>query len=289
MVNLNFLWLELISVCKQNNTQLKMPRSTRKVNKSDGDLNKTRHEEHTQMNSSVVNVNNSHSVTRNLRKDDSSQVKGQTKVKSKVIIPKSSRKTERRNSSASNAADDKVEFEEDGETIQMEINDGGVNEFSSEEQDKTENESSEEISDSDQSEKDDSETEAESGEVGSETEGKNSTCYSSLENVTSPAPKKKKKKLTRKSMEDQLSTMSSTLLAVKELLIKNRITDIPGDKSDKPARTAEQPKKGNLIESTVEQTSSETTIYKNVLDQVEDAVIVDQEISFKPRILGTLG
>ena len=80
-------------------------------------------------------------------------------------------------------------------------------------------------------------------------------------------------------MEDRLETMSSTLLAMKELLTRSGITpDIVtnGQGTGKHKNT-------EGIEPTLNSTSS-TTIYKNALSKIDDdEVMVDPEVSFKRK------
>ena len=172
---------------------------------------------------------------------------------------------------------ERVEFEEDGETIQMEINDGGAaaNEFSSED-DGTNNSSQDDDEISSESENSEaSETDAESDELTTETdeEFNCSTCRS-------PVPKKKRAKANRKkSVEQQLSSMNSTLAVMKDLLMKKGITNVPDHAEGRAGKSGSVPKTY----------SSETTIYKNVLEKVnnnddnDQFVDVDPEIMFKKR------
>ena len=85
-------------------------------------------------------------------------------------------------------------------------------------------------------------------------------------------------------MEDRLDTMSTTLFAMKELLMKNGITDFPGSGQTNPSpkkkgkESQRQGKKSDI-------SRSETTVYKNALNRESvsdfDMDLDDPEITFK--------
>ena len=153
----------------------------------------------------------------------------------------------------------------------MEINDGG--EFASEDGSQMDTNGS----DSEPgTEIDNSDSELEDGET-SKTEAESSDS----ENMTdqnkpdeSPhAAKHKKKKSSRRSMEQRLDTMSSTLLAVKELLLQQGIDMPGGDKKHKKS----EPKKDNSKSDNTEldNSLSVTMIYNNVLEKLNSKKITD--------------
>ena len=174
-----------------------------------------------------------------------------------------------------------VEFEEDGETIQIEIDDGGAaaNEYSSEDElnaTNSQEENAEKSSDLDL------ESDPESGELAMETDDEVDESGTGDE-TRSPVAKRKKAKLTRRSVEDQLSSMSHTLSAMKELLMKKGIMDLPDHTHSKRKSTGAGTKQKVLNN----QSNSDTTIYQNVLEKVDEneanQIVVDPEISFKKR------
>ena len=186
-----------------------------------------------------------------------------------------------------NENSDAVTFEEDGETIQMEIDDGSAaaHEFASEGTEcETEN-----------SESSSSETESESEEDGEITELSEETRESLNESVDSQLTgsqdltqnkKRKGKCRSRKSfgdMENKIDTLSNTLLGLQEIIKNKSFTSEPNEREveRQKDKTDRQGDKGNLIEST----NSDTTIYHNALEKLtdlgNDQVAVDPEISFK--------
>ena len=230
----------------------------------------------------VANVNSNHSKMTSQSKRTLNETKldintsnkilsKQPSIKSKVVVP------------------EKINFEEDGELVEMEISDGGAAaaEFTSEEEEP--NEVMDNTTQSDESESDSSEDESNSSESGEIiTQSDEETGVATPEqldvsetipvdespNLHSPRAKKKRKKASSKAiLEERLDTISSTLLAMKELMVKNGLV------------TEEQGKKvkcqGNVDTNLL---TSQTTIYRNVLDkQVEKEAIIDEEISFKVK------
>ena len=125
----------------------------------------------------VVNVNNSHKKASKSRElnvpqqqnviEGSSKSKPSTRVKSKVVIPQYDNETiDEMDFDASQTQT--AQFEEDGELIQMEINDGGE----AKRQFASDNEEDSQDNDSKQSDYDDEATQsdAESGELDSQTD-----------------------------------------------------------------------------------------------------------------------
>ena len=127
---------------------------------------------------------------------------------------------------------DRIEFVEDGDTIQMAVNDGGDTEFLSEE----ENTAPESDSDTENSENENSRADPDSADEAAETD-----VEMSEESDISPPPseqatpvKAKRKRQDKAgggrklSVEDRLESMSSAILAMKEMLSKNGMADTKG-------------------------------------------------------------
>ena len=96
--------------------------------------------------------------------------------------------------------------------------------------------------------------------------------------------KKRKPKQAKKrcSVEERLDTMSSTLMAMKDLLVQNGIV-IPSDRCT-PTTSSGKKKAVGSGKNTSNQSGSETTIYQNALDKIETrSEIVDSEITFKVK------
>ena len=165
-----------------------------------------------------------------------------------------------------------VTFDEDGETVHMEINDDGAAaiEFQSEDERTLDDHDS----DTGSEQTDQNESEPECGEIQTDTEGSESTETEDEQ----PQTKKRKSKLSRRSVEDQLSTMSNTLMAMRELLMKKGIST---DLNDHQA----QKKQGGNVRQNVSESESETTVYHNVLDKIVNKQVenfdIEPEISFK--------
>ena len=207
-------------------------------------------------------------VTKRNRKD--AETNHALKVKSKVVVPEKIHV---------------IQFHKDGEDIQMEISDGGAAEaeFASEENSPSKNNDN---SDSESDMETDIEMqfedeENESGEILSTTDHENNN-----EDREGMQRNKRTKKPRRESIEQQLALMSSTLMAMQEIMMKSGLAD----KIPKTAEAEEvtgkdkfgKAKKG--IKGISNVSSSETTIYKNVLEKKNDIpneiVRVDSEIDF---------
>ena len=91
--------------------------------------------------------------------------------------------------------------------------------------------------------------------------------------------KKKSRKHKPKSMEDRLDTMSSTLMAMKEFLLKNGIIEIT-EGSAKANNGRKAAKLGKMLS---ENSASETMVYKTVLEKVDAEIVVQPEITFKAK------
>ena len=190
---------------------------------------------------------------------------------------------------------DKTQFNEDGEVMVMEINDEGAaaQEFASESDNS-------EDSNSDSAKSSDDETgfvsdgeiidDKEDAEWMNEGEDSQASNYPSSQddepNDRLCKDKKKKKKAKRKSMEDKIDTMSNTLLAWQQIMMKNGLLATESDKEradnrkrNKNETTAKRPNKG---EENLAVSNSDTIIYQNVLNkQTTSEVIVDPEITIK--------
>ena len=120
----------------------------------------------------------------------------------------------------------------------------------------------------------------------SKTEVSPDVVPSTSKAIESPIAKKKKKSRCQ-SVEDRLDTMSSTLLAMTELLKQQGIcsdaTKMTGNYSKQPKDDKGQKDKVKAIELT--KSNSETTIYKNALDELKDGmhheIVVDPEITLR--------
>ena len=216
------------------------------------------------------------------------------KVKSKVVMVEKNSKGASKSTEGLNKPD-QVEFEEDGHLIQMEIN-ATDNDFESEEDEQQNDNDTESVdsesdvgSDEDNENQTDTEHEAESSEV---TEEENSLSQidenpseddAEMETQEQPAVKvkRKKKKSQRSSLESRLDTMSSALLAVKDILVLNGLADPKG------ATKAKKDEKRNTGNSPVDE--SVTTIYQNALEQITDLDDPDiaPEVTFRPKQLET--
>ena len=87
--------------------------------------------------------------------------------------------------------------------------------------------------------------------------------------------------MSRPSVEDQLSSMNDTLSAMRELLKKNGITEFPNSSDSMDDRGKKQISDS---ENQAVQTNSETTVYQNALEKINDSDINDDpEITFKKR------
>ena len=185
------------------------------------------------------------------------------------------------------------QFEEDGEMVQMEVNDG---EFTSEDETEESQESQSESESEGSVENNESDEEQEAGEISNDEESSTETemqkghgrqpsrTPSKGEELDSPNNRKRKNSAKRQtSVEDRLDTMSSTLLAMKELLVQQGIA-LPGRDSAKQQQSEKQLKRGESRGTqSIHTSESETTVYGNALKQMDREEIVDSEITFKVR------
>ena len=168
---------------------------------------------------------------------------------------------------AENEGAETIEFKEDGEMIQMEINDGGAAaaEFASEEDIETETDSG-----------GGSDSEPEAGEITSNSDQQASESEEEKINESVKTPSKEDKQAKRKakddrhrlSVEQRLNDMSDTLLFMKEMFLKNGLA-----KQNNPQESKEiggkSTKKGNAQVQSNE-SNSETTIYHSALVNLKE-------------------
>ena len=247
-----------------------MPRETRKQKLGE----KSQNSPGKRRSKSVANVNNSHANYKTRSKSvesDMEHVKTDKRIKSKVV-----KKT---NNDNKNVNTESVTFDEEGETVHMEISDGGAAavEFQSDNGNMTDSQESE--SESDQSE-------IEYGEIQSNTEDTDKVSSQNRDNDTDyeldeASSKRHKSKMNRSSVEDQLHDMSNTLMAMQELLMKKGISM----ENEPERKVVSKTPKGNKDQNT--ESGSVTTIYQNVLDKIDSSEGInnldDPEISFNPH------
>ena len=198
--------------------------------------------------------NGNHSIERKRRRRSSSHIDNDLLNQNNSFAEGDSQDSEFDKNYAEHA-----NFEEDGEMIQMEINDGGA----------AEQEFASELS-SDSESEEENEQELEAGEI---TEG----SASEDEEPEQPAEKRIKKKSSsnkstkstaRVSVEARLDTLTDTLSVMKDFMLQNRIMtrplNHPEGKNQKDKDGTKR--KGQLTNPS--QTNSDTTIYKNVLSKI---------------------
>ena len=176
------------------------------------------------------------------------------------------------NDSVDGTLTETIQYEEDGNLISMEINDGGAvaREFLSDGEISSESNSEDENTEEER----DSSSSKTKEEVVTDSE------------VTEAIHKRKDKPRKRKSMEEKLDTLSSMVMAMQDMIKKSGILDPkePKPKENNGKRKGKlTPKKGREItDNPVDISNSETTIYQNVLDKSRhEDVMVDSEITFK--------
>ena len=180
-----------------------------------------------------------------------------------------------------------VVFEEDGEMISMEINDGGAaaNEFASgEDYEQSQGNTTAESEDSESGSK--SET-CEVEEVSEQEETASEADKSRNSSQDNPVTPKRRKKMDRKSMEEKLDTLSDALFGLKEMFLQKTLGD-HSDMSDKKKKDkqTENSARDKSTDRTSNNSNSDTTVYQNALlrtDQELNEVQVDNEISFKKK------
>ena len=262
-----------------------MPRGVKKTKKSTDTENKL-HTEVTLSEDGIANVNTNHSSTsmRLHRSQTIGEIKPQKhQVKSKVVVPDQDRQKRKdlRIQGESNTTHT-FEFNENGKTIHIEINDG---EFASEEELEPNSEQGAIPSESEDEETEyDEASDQEAGEI--TEEGSELDMERESDHVPEPASpevnKKKQKQRKRSSVEDRLDTLSNTLLAMKELLTKKGITE-PITTDSKELSKKDSTKTGR--DKVTDDLLSDTTIYQNALEQIDDSepLDADPEITFKNK------
>ena len=158
----------------------------------------------------VVNVNSNHAMDSNASRKDSLQETKRNKIKSKVLV------ASKESSSANTPKMQTIQFEEEGNTVMMEINENSVNEFTSEDEAETETQPSDSGSDESEYEMASDQEEGELTEELHNLSDNEDYSESVTPQLTPKSAKRKRKEACRHSFEARLdrSTMSNTLLAV---------------------------------------------------------------------------
>ena len=210
-----------------------------------------------------------HSLT-NSQSSDNSGISRNVMIKSKVVRP-----TQEKNKKEKEI----VEFEENGQLMEMEVDDAG--EFGSVDDEEEINPTNSDVDEDSESENETDVSYKEntkSGEILSESETE--TLMKSRMQL--PEVKKQKKKSKRQSieeMESRLDSMSSTLQAVKDLLMQKEKKSLSEGRDEEAAAK----KRKNTMDAEI--SISETTIYRNVLEKVnEDATDPEITFNFRPEV-----
>ena len=269
-----------------------MPRESAKVRNYKKTVMQSPKRRTKKQNQDVANVNSNHSSDCSIEKDNKltgiEEKKSKTKprVKSKVVKILLEQSADKRVvETRSVKSNEPVHFEEEGEIIEMEIDDGGeaARQFTSDGEDGSENDQN----DHNPSEESDIESGAESAESGeiSPTQNDEEQHESQL-NAVSQQIQPQPSTSCNKSIEARLNTMSSTLMAMKELMEKSGMM-----KSSVIATVTNKQKKGKETEcefTKFTESNSETTIYKNVLQKDNELAVMDtiemdvnSEVDFK--------
>ena len=173
------------------------------------------------------------------------------------------------------------QFEEDGELIQMEINDGGAAaaEFASESSG-SESDSDEELDQNPSRDEQTEDTEAQTSDGNSDSEMRQEPGTSATDKSGVKEKWPIKVKSQRKSVEEKLDNLNNTLEVMKEFFLNSGMVGQPSTSQEKPKRNQGGGDRGNM---TCIPTNSDTTIYNNVLNQVgeDESEDVDPEITFK--------
>ena len=163
----------------------------------------------------VANVNTNHAAAQSgkrlMKTADKSNVK--PRLRSKVVV-----------------VTEKTQFEEEGDIVVMEVTDTATAEFASEDDQAETTQDSPDFEESkvESDEESDLELANESGEIvtQSEEEAEVNTSQTDEDNEEHLEPakaKKKKRSFNSEHLERRLDTMSSTLLAMKELIVKSSL------------------------------------------------------------------
>ena len=262
-----------------------MPRDTKRTTTTEPKGSKVKKstkskqlEDCTEVNS-VVNVNSNHATDSNASHKDGLHATKRNKIKSKVLVA----------NSANTPKMQTIQFEEEGNTVMMEINENSANEFTSEDEAETETQIRSSDSESDVSDREMA-SDQEEGEL---TEGPHNPSDteeysdSTTPQLTLKSAKRLRKEACRQSFEARLDMMSNTLLAVQELLVNSGIASGAVGNTPKTSHKDDQAKQksGKERQDGGKQTvtsTSETTVYDNALEKIEVTQrVVDPEISFK--------
>ena len=256
----------------------------------------------------VANVNSNHSPSSTSgHRDDIvgrspiNTRKNKSKVRS-VVVPTTSAANKNVKGMANENNTSGIQFYDDGDVVRMDIGDHDTvdQEFLSEDEELTNPKATRkiEMNDTDNSgHQTDSESESEGM---NETSDENHTSEDEEQDKTpQPTPRKRKKKSKQDSVEERLDTMSSVLIAMKELLMQKGVTDnltasqvLLEDKGgNEPSTSGHEP--GTILTN---QSTSETTIYQNVLEKAREPnldittmeIAVDPEISFRRKSIKSL-
>ena len=160
-----------------------------------------------------------------------------------------------------------MEFYEDGEIIQMEINDEAAREFASEEEQskgdlESESEQEDQNDDCDQSQNQPSTSKGKGK--------KTSDLRTVIDNKTNA---------WRESMESKIDDINSTLEVMKDMFVQSGLMEAMGKRNTDKLKMKN---KGNvtLDFSQLDEASSEATVYKSALKKISTQR-VDPEVSFR--------
>ena len=231
------------------------------------------------------NQNGNHSLL--VIKNVKSKVNKAPRIKSAV---KAVNKTMESDDSNQNRSISKIQFEEGDELIEMETDDGdrAKEEFKSDDEEEgeisSENETSDEEMDLTEPETEETENEDASATGTNCTEDLNDLVTSNATTPESTPKKGKKKGVRRQSVKDKLDTLTNSVKVMQELLLQQGIfrekreSQQPSKGKTKGSRGGKHDKSTNKI--TEDGNESETTIYQNILEKVDDQIRVDPEIIF---------
>ena len=188
-----------------------------------GKTDKTRKLADKKAKTSVANVNSNHlpcatrgkSMLSINEKLSSRSMRGNT-VKSKVVLPSTSDINTKKGKSA-------VEFEEENEVINMEIDDGGHAEMEFAQDSNVESDPSDTEDNPSSSGSEEGEITNPSNVEHSENTQESTVTKSSLSSSPASSIQKKKRKLSRRSMEDKIDSLSQALFGLQEMIQKKGI------------------------------------------------------------------
>ena len=227
----------------------------------------------------MENINSNHvTPSSSTKREKLNGIKKQ--IKSVVYnVSEDKRSTQTRNNTET------VRFQEDGEMIDMETSDGGAAalDFKSDEEgelnsDNSDGEEMDQGSDDEPDGNDDETTKTDGGNTSIEEEDMKKTSEQSdsdCDGVTSTPPAKKKKSKSKKarkqSVEEQISSLSSSMKMMQDMLLESGLlaNKDKGNKKDKKKNQTGMD----------DETDSDTMIYQNVLEKIDDSeereIVVD--------------